>query len=587
MPETRSIGLQTLLYAQGVRSITGAVVARGEFIYEGYSLGTYDAAAYRATAAARMADALGAAGITVQGGTASSTDFDPPAGAASLLTWRSPPLSSMAVPINVRSHNEFADLWMRHLGYAVEGISTYAAGGAAVVDWMGSLPTDSAGAVWNDGSGLSHGNRTSCRNIVDLLRAMEGSTQSDRWMRSMAIAGVRGTLASRMTGSSTVGRFWGKTGTLPSIGVVSLSGILFHRDDGRRYAVSLLFNGAPDVTGARGVQNSFVQAVAVDHHGIGAPPAAPELHYARAADSDVVELAWSAVEGADGYAVWFSPDGESWDPADARRVDGTEHRAGELPMGGDVFVRVTAFTEQAGITHSKASDVYAVTADPGVSRILIVDGHDRWQVQRVPENPRAVGHNFAVRYAEALAPAVDSASASSVADETILLEDYDVVLWMLGEESEAHVSVDDLEQDVLRSFVESGGGLLVSGSEFAYDLGAVGTPPDAAFLADVLHVAYAGDDAGTWWMHDGSGPLEGAPVLGFSTRDAIVVDYPDQLTPVAGGEAVLSYFGGAAGTAAVAWEGTGRTLALGVPLESIESAEDRAWLLEQSLSFLQ
>ncbi|MGH1342182.1 MAG: D-alanyl-D-alanine carboxypeptidase/D-alanyl-D-alanine-endopeptidase [Nannocystales bacterium] len=575
-----------LLYDAGVRTITGDIIARGEFMFGGASLGTYNAASYRATAATRFQEALVGAGITVQGTTASSPDFDPPAGSRALLTWRSPPLSSMAVPINVRSHNEFADIWLRHLGWALEGESTYTAGGAAVVDWMPSLPTDNAGAAWNDGSGLSHGNRTSARNIVDLLRAMEGSAQADRWMRSMSVAGVRGTLGGRMTGASTAGRFWGKTGTLPSIGVVAVSGLLFHGDDGRRYAVSLLFNGVPNVTSARGVQDQFITALAANHHGVARLPG-PELISTRAAASDVVELAWTSVEGAEGYAVWFSDDAEHWDPQNARRVDGTEHRAGELPFAGDVFVRVTAFTEDAGVTHSKSSDVYGSSAAAGPARVLVVDGHERWQAQRVVENPRAVGHNFVVRYAEALEPTFDTASAQAVGDERVALSDYDVVLWMLGEESDAHLSFDDLEQDVLSSYVEAGGAVMVSGSEFAYDLGALGTPEDTAFLADVLHVAYSGDDAATWWLHDGQGALQGAPVLGFSTRDAIVVDFPDQLNPVGGGAAALSYFGGVGGTAAVSWSGTGSTFALGVPFESIEGVADRTWLLDQVLAALQ
>lgn len=571
-----------LLYEQGVRTISGDAIVRGEFIYGGASLGEYDAEDYRAAVAFRFNEALGVAGITVQGSTGSSPSFDPPGGSVELLRWESPPLSSMAVPINVRSHNEFADIWLRHLGWESSGESTYGAGGAAMVDWMASLPTDNTGAVWNDGSGLSHGNRTSARNVVDLLRSMEESPQADRWIRSMAIAGIRGTIGSRMTGRSTAGRFWGKTGTLPSIGVVALSGILFHRDDGRRYAVSMLFNGVPNVTSARGVQDQFVAAVAENHHGV-ARPAAPELDYAIGADSDVVELAWSPVDGAAGYAVWLSPDGEQWPRADARRVDGTEFRAGELPFD-PTYVRVTAFTEDAGATHSVPSDVYGATAAVGRASVLVVDGHERWQAQRVLENPRALGHNFVVRYGEALPVSFDSASAAMVGDEVVSLADYDAVLWMLGEESEAHLSFDDLEQDVARSYVEGGGALMVSGAEFAYDLGSVGTPEDAAFLTDVLHVTYAGDDAATWWLHGGSGPLAGSGVLGFSTRDAIVVDFPDQLAPAGGGEAVLSYFGGAGGTAAVSWSGTGNTFAMGVPVESIESVEDRAWLLGQVLA---
>ncbi len=576
------------LYDAGVRSVSGDVVAHGEFIYGGASLGVYNAVDYRAAAVQQFRNALIGAGISIGGSTATNPSFDAPGGAVSLLTWRSPPMSSLGVPVNVRSHNEFADMMLRHLGLATDGVATYEAGGAQIEDWMASLPTNNAEVSWNDGSGLSHSNRTSARNIVDLLRFMEGTEAADRWMRSMAIAGVRGTLASRMTGSSTLGRFWGKTGTLPSIGVVSLSGILFHRDDGRRYAVSLLFNGVPNVTAARGVQNDFVTAVSADHHGVGGRPAGPQLLTTRGAASDVVELAWTEVPGADGYAVWLSPDGESWDRSEARRVDDTSFRAGDLPYS-PAFVRVSAFVEQAGAVHSIPSTVFGATAALGTARLLVVDGNERWQAQPAPENPRGVAHGFIARYADAMpeGASFDTVAAREVADEVVELAAYDAVLWMLGEESDANLSFDTLEQAVVASYVDGGGALFVSGAEWAYDLGAVGTPEDAAFLADVLHVTYVGDDASTWWMQDGRGAFADAPPIGFSTRDGIVVDFPDQLAAAGGAEAVLDYRGGAGGTAAVAWSGTGRTLVLGVPFEAIEGLDDRQWFMARALKFLQ
>ncbi len=576
------------LYDAGVRSIAGDVVARGEFCYEGQSLGEYDAVSHRGVAAVRFRDALEAAGISVGGSASSSPGFEPPAGTTSLLQWRSPPLSSMSTPVNVRSHNEFADVMLRHLGLRVAGESTYTAGGSQIVDWMASLPTDNGDAVWNDGSGLSHGNRTSTRNLVDLLRFMTAGPAADRWMRTMAIAGVRGTLTSRMTGGDTVARFWGKTGTLPSIGVVSLSGVLFHRYDGRRYAISILLNGVDSVDTARAAQNQIVEAVATDRHAVGGRPASPELIGVRAAeDSTVVELEWTPVEGADGYAVWVSPDAESWRFSDVRGVDGTTHRAGELPFEGDVYFRVTAFVEEAGAVHSIPTDVYAATSAPGAARILIVDGNDRWQAGPVSENPRGVGHGFVARYAEALPEhAFDTVSNEAVAEELVALDDYDVVLWMLGEEGEVDRSFDDLEQSVVRGYVEGGGAMFVSGAELGYDLGAVGTPEDAAFFADVFEAAYAGDDAGTWWLSDGEGPFVDAPALGFNTRDAMVVDFPDQLTPLAGATGVLSYWGGLGGVGGVASGGDSKTIVLGVPFESIEGADDRRWVMERALSFL-
>ncbi len=576
-----------LLYDQGVRTVTGGVVARGEFIYEGYSLGTYDAAGYRATAVARFADALGAAGITVQGGTSTSPDFDVPGGASELLTWLSPPLSSMAVPINVRSHNEFADLWLRHLGYAVEGISTYGAGGAAVVDWMASLPTDNTDAVWNDGSGLSHGNRTSPRNIVDLIGAMEASPQADRWMRSMAIAGVRGTLASRMTGASTVGRFWGKTGTLPSIGVVTLSGVLYHRHDGRRYAVSILLNGVPNVDNARVVQNQIVEALAVDHRAVGPRPQAPVLQQALGdSDSTVVELEWTAVDGADGYVVWLSPDGTTWSREDARLVSSTSHRAGELPFS-PTYVRVTAmFDVVDGPVHSTPSDVYAARSDFGGASILVVDGNDRWAAEPVDENPRGVGHHFAAVHGAAIADAqFDTCANEAIIDGAVELSAYDVVLWGLGEEGEVDETFSAAEQAEVTEYLGAGGALFVSGAELGYDLAAVGVPADAAFLGDVLGAGYQGDDAGTPLAGAGEGIFEGLDHLGFLDPGLQEIAFPDQLAAASGSTALLSYRGGSGGVAAVARDADAPTVVLGFPFEAIDNADDRAEVMSRVLAF--
>ena len=575
------------LYADGVRQVTGSAVARGEFCYEGYSLGTYDAIAHRSTAAVRFGEALAAAGITVNGGTASSPDFDPPGGGTSLLTWASPPLHSAAVHVNGPSHNEFADILLRHLGWHVAGQSTYTAGGDQMRQWMDSLPTETEGVEWHDGSGLSHSNRASARNLVDLLRFATTGPGGEAWLRSQAIAGVRGTIEFRMTGPDTWGHVWGKTGTLPSIGVVTLSGVLYHRYDGRRYAFSILFNGVASVDGARGVQNQVVEALAADLRATGARPASPELQaMVNEPDSTVIGVRWSEVPDADGYALWLSPDGKAFAFEDARYVQGTEYRMGELPFS-PTYVRVTAVAEVGGgPVHSVASDVYGAEGAFEASTVLVVDGNDRWQAEPVGENPRRIGHDFVAVTGAALGAGFDAAANDEVIAGTVALSDYDVVVWSLGEESDVDRTFDEVEQSVVAEYLGAGGALFVSGAELGYDLAGVGTPEDAAFLADVLHAGYVGDDAASWVASDGSGPFEGLPTLQFNTFGDQVVGFPDQLAAAGSSAEVLRYRGGAGGTAAVAVNTDTRVIVLGFPFESIDNADDRADVMDRALEFL-
>jgi PBP4 family serine-type D-alanyl-D-alanine carboxypeptidase len=223
--------LAEALYGAGLRSVTGGVVARGEFLYDGYSLGTYDPSGHRNLAAARFRDALAAAGITVGGGTNSSASFDPPPGSTMLERWEAAPLAVSAVPINVYSHNEFADILLHHVGWELQGTSDYATGAAEVASWLDALGLPGDEVMFYDGSGLSHDNAVTPRHVVGLLRAMTTVPESVAWRRTFSIAGVRGTLGGRMSGADTLGRVHGKTGTLT--GTIATSGVIYSRWDRR------------------------------------------------------------------------------------------------------------------------------------------------------------------------------------------------------------------------------------------------------------------------------------------------------------------------------------------------------------------
>lgn len=564
------------LYDLGVRSVTGSAIVHGEAVYDGYQFGTYSASTYRSIVATNLANSLAGVGINVSGGTGTSPDFDE--SGQVLYTWQSPPLSVANTPLNSISHNEFADILLRHVGWELDGDSSYGGGGSALIDWLSSIPTATESLSVNDGSGLSHDNRFAARTIVDMLAFMLGEPEGLAWVRTFSIAGVRGTLGGRMTGPDTLGRVWGKTGTLT--GVIATSGVMFNRHDGRRYLVGILMNDVSNNAAARGAQDDVFEIVARDHWGQ-PRPAAPVLTSVRAAESDVVEVSWTPVDGATGYLVWLSPDGKVWDRADARLVDGTMHRAGELSIGPDVYVRVTAIGD-AG--ESDPSDVYGSRSQTGAASVLVVDGFDRWQAEPSSDNHLRAAHDFAVAYGTAIDGAAiwDTADNDAVIAGEVDLLDYDAVLWLLGEESTTDETFGPTEQEIVTEFLDVGGSLMVSGAEIGWDLVGNGDPADAAFFTDMLHADYIGDDAESWVV-EGLGTS--APIT-FFTPGTLVASFPDQLAPAPGAESFAEYYGGFGGTAAVTYSGDHDVVLLGFPFETIDNAEDRATVMAAVLDAL-
>ncbi|MEZ4237359.1 MAG: D-alanyl-D-alanine carboxypeptidase [Myxococcota bacterium] len=570
------------LWDAGLRRVDGTLTIAGEYELEGYQYGYYDAAYYRAAAAGVLLDAIEARGIAVANDTTTSS-FAVPGGAVALASRGSVPLSVAAHPLNVYSHNEFADILAHHNGFELGAASTYAEGAQAVADWLGSLGVSTTGLELNDGSGLSHDNRVTPRQIVEMQQAMLERPSGLAWQRTFSTAGVLGTLSYRMLGTDTYGRFRGKTGTLT--GVIATSGILYHRTDGHRYLISVLMNDVTDSTYARSLEDQVVEIVADDNRGLGTRPAAPTLQSVLAPGDGTVVLHWDEVSGADGYVLWFSDDGAVWKRDEARYVEAPRDTfvAGELPLESVRHVRVTALGP-AG--ESDPSDVLSARVGAGPAEVLLVDGNDRWGIS-AGENPMGQGHDFVATTAAAMGgQRFDSAANEAVVAGEVDLHDYDAVVWALGEESTADEALSDAEQALVADAVAGGVALVISGAELAWDLGALGSASDQAFLADVLRVQYVGDDAGTYSaVPSAGGALDGVVgELGFYTPGTMDVSYPDQLQPVNGAQALLGYLGGGGGTAGSLYDdGVERVAVLGFPLECLDDAATRAAVLQALL----
>jgi D-Ala-D-Ala carboxypeptidase 3 (S13) family len=416
---------------------------------------------------------------------------------------------------------------------------------------------------------------------------MDGSPVGAAWSRTLAIAGVRGTLDTRLLGEDTAGRVFGKTGTLPD--AIALSGSLENRHDGQRYLFSILWNQVTDIDLARELADQIVEVVARNLRDGGERPAAPQLHFVRSgAAPGLLDIGWSEVEGADGYLVWLSEDGRTWPRSAARYVRANRFAAGDLSAAMPTYVRVTARGEDG--LDSDPSAAYAATASGEPAAILLVDGNDVWTTA-APENVLGRNHDFLAGLASSLGErAVASAHHGAVESGDIDLAEHDLVVWAAGEESTDTVALSEAERELLAAHTGSGRALILSGAELLWALIEQGSGDDQAFAADVLGAEYVADAAATYEAEGTpGGDWAALPLLSFLAPDGMNIEYADVLAPGDGGVELLRYVGGASGGAVIGHpRSSGRRIVVtGFPIEAVPSGQARAAILEAALRFLE
>lgn len=169
---------------------------------------------------------------------------------------RSPTLDRIVNLTDVYSNNYFAEMLIKLLGARFGGAGTTAAG-ANVVEAFARTYGSTVNAT--DGSGLTRSNRSSPREIVDLLLGMQEDPAGEEFIQDLALTGQEGTVASRMEGTAAYGRCRTKTGTIS--GVSNLSGYCFNRS-GKVMAFSILMAGVGNLSLAHLNQDRIAAAVA-------------------------------------------------------------------------------------------------------------------------------------------------------------------------------------------------------------------------------------------------------------------------------------------------------------------------------------
>ena len=149
---------------------------------------------------------------------------------------------------------------------------------------------------------------------------------------------------------------------------------------------------------------------------------------------------------------------------------------------------------------------------------------------------------------------------------------YDTVIWFTGKASSK--TLEDGDQQILKAYLEAGGTLLVSGMEIGYNI--KGTD----FYTNVLQAKYLADKAKS---KDVSGLGQNFKIEGGTGANN--QSYPDVIEATTS-QLVYSYGDGSEGAAVQATYGNGRLTYFAFGIEGIDSADNRAAVIDIALKYL-
>ena len=178
-----------------------------------------------------------------------------PEGMTPLSEFESPPISAIVRLMNQPSDNYIAEMLIKGLGAQFGTAGSTTAGGTVVKDAVRDFGITPAVI---DGSGLSRSDRTTPREVVQLLRNMDESEAGVAFDESLPVVGRNGTLYNRMRGTAAQDRCHAKTGTLRDVS--ALAGFC-NTTGGERVAFAFLMNRV-NPSGARTLQDRMTVALA-------------------------------------------------------------------------------------------------------------------------------------------------------------------------------------------------------------------------------------------------------------------------------------------------------------------------------------
>jgi hypothetical protein len=346
-------------------------------------------------------------------------------------------------------------------------------------------------------------------------------------------------------------------------------------------------------------------------------PAAPLNTRAITESNGDITVSWApgptGVKGgaATSYRVYVSNDGYGY----AGYVEIAGGGAGSHTFTAASLGDQNYYFEVVAVNSGGESPRSAVVAARSISalapKILVVNGfdrNDRTQNERYPDpfsgdpdgldlvdrvRPRYNNtFDYVIQYGEALAETnynIATVQNDAVISGVVNLTDYDIVMWISGEESTADETFNATEQSLVASYLAGGGKLLVSGSEIGWDLDRASGPTaaDRTFYNSSLRADYVSDDAGTYNVQGAVGSIFAGLSFSFDNGSLFYdVNFPDRINPSNGSTTALTYVGGLGGGAGIQYDGGAtKVVNLAFPFETITTAANRAAVMDRILEF--
>jgi hypothetical protein len=338
----------------------------------------------------------------------------------------------------------------------------------------------------------------------------------------------------------------------------------------------------------------------------------------RAANTDKgVCVAWDPPSDCshntvESYLVYRSDDGYGFGTPMRAAASQTSLTFPQPPHGKDTYYLVTTVNAGGESLPSSVAGCKPIRKK-SAPRVLFVNGFtefDRFTNPRqtpAPTNylaPSAVGKmdrviprlnnafDYVVQHGKALAAnraGFDSCQREAVANGTVRLGNYEVVLWAAGKQTTNIFTMD--EQRALSAYLTQGGNLFVSGAHTAAAL------RDSTSFVDLSRQFHANPpsplgDYVTFLSFIAAKPsafhYRGAVIFGDSSDQSYFVSAASRLLPQGPGAQTALFYPDGCSAAAVQYDGSaggGRVVCFGFPFECISSAKQRSRLMADLLHF--
>lgn len=326
----------------------------------------------------------------------------------------------------------------------------------------------------------------------------------------------------------------------------------------------------------------------------GMPGSITKPEFTSVCFDDSVKLCWQLPDSAliSGFHLYEGTGNDNWSLLAAEDTPFPEENEKKLVVHEQepIFFKMMSVSTVDASTESYPSDTYGYLNRGSQEKILIVDGFDR-----TTGSYAFSYHPFAMTMGKALAHfnySFETASNEALIDSTVRLENYDVVFWILGDESTKDETFSYVEQGLVKKYLQQGGNIFVSGSEIGWDLDYKGSSSDKSFFHDFLKTSYYQDDAESYTANGVQGTGFDGLTLHYDdgSKGVYEEDWPDAFNPVNGSYAAIKYGNGL--VAATAFSGmvpngteSAKIFLLGFPFETIYNESERIILVEHILQF--